>query len=78
MARHVIQAHNVALAQFERQNFLHTGLEGVAVDSPIDHERRDEVARPQRADERRRFPAPMRIAALQSLALSEHFRVRRG
>jgi hypothetical protein len=41
--------HDVGLAQFGRQNVLDIGLEGNAADKPIDHERRDEAARRQRA-----------------------------
>jgi len=58
----VIHNDDVALAQFGQENFFDIGLEGEAVDRPINYERRDEPAQRQRSDERRRFPVAMRNA----------------
>ena len=60
VARQIIHDDDVAFAEFRNENLLHIGFKGEAVDRSVDHERRDEAAKRECADERRRFPVAMR------------------
>jgi hypothetical protein len=59
---------DIARAQFGHQDFGDIGLEGEAVDRPIDHEGRDEAAQRECADEGRGLPMAMGNAHPQALA----------
>ena len=68
MAGQVVHDDNVAFAQFGNKDALDIGLEGVAIDRAVKHERRDHAARGQTGDESRRFPVAMGNADTQAFA----------
>jgi hypothetical protein len=68
VAGQVVHDDDVALTQFWNKDALDIGLEGVAVDRAIEHERRDHAARGQASDESRRFPMAVRDADTQAFA----------
>ncbi len=68
VARQVVHDDDVAGTQFRNQDLLDTGLEGVAVDWPVEHLGSNEAANGQRTDEGRRLPVAMRYADPKPLA----------
>ena len=66
LAGQVVRDDDIALAQFRDENLCDIGLEGLAVDRPIEYPLRDEATQGQGANEGHCFPLPMRHAHLQS------------
>jgi hypothetical protein len=68
VAGEAVHDDGVAGAQLRDEHLGQIGLEGIAVDRPVEDPRRDEAAQGQRADEGRRLPMPVRYADPQPLA----------
>ena len=56
VAAEVIRHDDVARLEFWDKDLVDIGLEGGAVDRPVERHRRDHSGQAQRADERRRLP----------------------
>jgi hypothetical protein len=70
MAGEVVHDDDVSGPQFRDHHLLHIGLEGVAVDRPVDDPWRDEASEGERTDEGGGLPVPVRDADLEPLARS--------
>jgi len=68
VAGEIVHDDDVAGLKFGHEHLGDIGFEGIPVDRPVQHPRRNEAARRQRADEGRGFPMPMGDADLQPLA----------
>lgn len=63
-----VRHDDVAGAQFGHEHFGDIGLQGVAVDRPVENPRRDEASQCERPDEGCRFPVAVRNASPEPFA----------
>lgn len=68
VAGQIVHDHDVARPEFGHENLVDIGLEGDAVDRPVEHEGRGDAAAAQSGNEGGRLPVPVRHADPQPLA----------